>query len=294
MIPRCIMLPPPGRPRWMPKDPAGAELLYLAWGVRWMGDHPIPLAMHDGWVYALVLEGEPTLVLHKRQRQTKPGDVYIFHPDCAFGWRDKPKCASQILTWLWRNPPTHSKLSTTPGGYCHVHLNGQQLGRLAGIHKKCLHDVGSIGEIALLSLRRARLDLDICLASVQGHAEPANRLVRMNMALHFLRHNPAVKQPVKSLCEHLNIAPATLRNLFQRHCQRSPQSVALEIRMNYAKDRLLRHEVSVKEVAYELGYRHANDLSRAYKSFFGKAVRVTRNSTPNLSGDGQNRLARVE
>jgi hypothetical protein len=86
MVPRCIMLPPPGRPRWMPQDPACAELLYLSWGARWMGDHPIPLAMHDGWVYALILEGAPRLMLQKGQRPTKRGDVFIFHPDCAFGW----------------------------------------------------------------------------------------------------------------------------------------------------------------------------------------------------------------
>ena len=279
LIPRRIMLPPPGRPRWMPQDPAGAELLYLSWGARWMGDHPIPLAMHDGWVYALILEGAPTLMLQKSQRRTKRGDVFIFHPDCAFGWRDKPKCASRILTWLWRNPPTHSKLSTAPGGCWLIHLNGQRLHQLAGIHQQCLHDVGAIGEIALLSLRRARLDLDICLASALRRVEPANRQERMNMALHFLRHNPAVKQPVKSLCEHFNIAPATLRNLFQHHCRRSPQAVALEIRMHYARERLSHLEVSVKEVACELGYRHANDLSRAYKSYFGAAVRVARNLT---------------
>jgi transcriptional regulator GlxA family with amidase domain len=106
--------------------------------------------------------------------------------------------------------------------------------------------------------------------------EPVNEPARMSMALHFLRHNPAIKQPVKSLCEHFNISPATLRNLFQRHCGRSPQAVALEIRMNYGKERLLRSDVSVKEVAYELGYRHANDLSRAYKSYFGATARMAR------------------
>jgi len=276
VIPRRIMLPPPGRPRWMPQDPAGAELLYLSWGTRWMGDHPIPLAMHDGWVYALILDGAPKLMLQSHQRPTKRGDVFIFHPDCAYGWQDKPKCASRMLTWLWRNPPTHSRLLPAPGDCWHIQSSQPQVRQLVGIHQHCLRDVGAIGETALLSLRRARLDLDICLASALGCVEPVNEPVRLNMALHFLRHNPAIKQPVKSLCEHFNMTPTTLRSLFQRHCGRSPQAVALEIRMNYAKKRLSHSDVAVKTVADELDYRHANDLSRAYKSYFGVGARMAR------------------
>jgi AraC-like DNA-binding protein len=264
----------------MPKDPAGAELLYLSWGVRWMGDHPIPLAMHEGWVYAVVLEGNPTLRLKSTRFPTEPGDVFVLHPDCAFGWEDQPKRASRLMTWLWRNPPTHSKLIPDPEKWCHVKAEAAALRRLSSIHQECLREVGTAGELALLALRRARLDLDICLAGALGHVEPANREVRLSMALHFLRHHPAIKHPVKELCEHLNISPAALRELFQRHCRRSPQAVALDIRMHYARQRLARGRATVKEVAYELGYRHANDLSRAYRGYFGEPARGQRRGAP--------------
>ena len=46
--------------------------------------------------------------------------------------------------------------------------------------------------------------------------------------------------------------------------------------MNHARDRLARPDASVKEVACELGYCHANDLSRAYKNYFGTAIRTAR------------------
>lgn len=270
------MLPPAGRPRWMPQDPAASELLYLSWGTRWMGDAPIPLAMHEGWVYALILEGSPVLQLQHQPRPTRPGDVFIFDPDCAYGWQDAPKHPSRIATWLWRNPPTHSKLRPAPGGLWHIQVDGPGLRQLVQIHQQCLKDVGAIGEIQLLSLRRARLDLDIALASALREVEPVNRQVQVNLALHFLRHNLATKQPIQNLCEHLNIASATLRELFHQHCGRGPLAVLLDMRMNYARERLARPEVAVKEVAYELGYRHANDLSRAYKNHFGELTRSAR------------------
>lgn len=270
------MLPPPGRPRWMPQDPAAAELQYMSWGDRWMGDDPIPLAMHDGWVYAVIVAGAPILMLKEKDSQTRRGDAFIFHPDCAFGWQDKPKRESRILTWLWRHPPTHSKLAPEPGEPWRVRVDESHLRLLAGIHQHCLQDVRLIGEMGLLSLRRNRLDLDICLAESMRRAEPANQQARMNMALHFLRNNPGIKRPAEGLCEHLNISPATLRALFQRQCGRSPQAVALEIRMDYARKRLAQPQWSVKAVAYELGYRHANDLSRAYNRHFGVPARLAR------------------
>jgi AraC-like DNA-binding protein len=278
-VPRCIMLPPLGRPRWMPQDPAGAELLYLSWGVRWMGDHPIPLALHDGWVYAVILEGNPTLKFADSRCRTRPGDVFILHPDCAFGWEDKPRQAARMISWLWRNAPTHSKLAPVAGKWCRIKVAADRLRQLVAIHQHCLREVRATGETALLSLQRARLDLDICLARALSRAEPADRHVRLSVALHFLRHHPGIKHPVKGLCEHLNITPATLRALFQRHCRRSPQAVALDIRMHYAQQRFSRDKASVKEVAYELGYHHANDLSRAYREYFGAPARAAQRRT---------------
>ncbi|MCX7006019.1 MAG: helix-turn-helix domain-containing protein [Kiritimatiellaeota bacterium] len=92
--------------------------------------------------------------------------------------------------------------------------------------------------------------------------------------MHFLRHNPGALQPAKRLCEYLQVSPAALRALFQQHHGRSPQAVALELRMQHARGQLARG-AAVKQVAAELGYRHANDLSRAYKRYFKSNARAT-------------------
>ena len=261
----------------MPRDPAGWELRYLSWGLRWMGEHPIPLAMHEGWVYAVICEGSPTVLIQDHPRRTQVGDVFIFHPDCAYGWRDQPKRSCRLMTWLWRTPPTHSLLIPAASGYRHLRVDARTLQRLTAIHQHCLQEVAVVGELAFLGLRRARLDLDICLAGALKYRDPADQRYRIDLALHFLRQNPAALQPAKRLCEYLQIAPATLRNLFQQHCGRSPQAVALEMRMRHARARLAAGHVAVKELAFELGYRHPNDFSRAYKRYFGAvATRVLR------------------
>lgn len=268
-FPRQIFLPPQGRPRWQPRDPAGWELLYLGWGRRWFGDNPIPPAMHEGWVYCAILEGTPRAVINGAARKTGAGHVFIFHPDCAYGWRDQPAASCRMLSWLWRTPPAHSALLPKPGGYKRLTVGEDGLHPLGAIHAACQREVGVPSELAFLGLKRARLDLDICLARALNRKAPADTNYRVNLAIQFLRHNPAELEPVKKLCEYLQVSPSTLKNLFQTHCGQSPQAFALEQRMKLAHARLAAGEASVKEVAYALGYRHPNDFSRAFKRFFG-------------------------
>ena len=200
------------------------------------------------------------------------GDALIFHPDCAFGWWDMPGVSCRPMSWLWRTPPVHSLLAPKPGGYFRLRVGDAALLRLNSINRQCQRAVALEGETAGLALRRAHLDLDICLAEALDRPEKVNPGYRMKAALNFLHQNPAVLQPVKRLCEYLQISSATLRNLFQEHCGKSPQTVALRMRMERARKRLMARNVTVKEVACELGYSHPNDLCRAYKRFFGKPV----------------------
>lgn len=271
-VPRHTFLPPPGRPRWQPGAATDLELLYLSWGVRWMGDHPIPMAQHEGWAYLAVMEGTPTILTRDGSLRVRRGNIFIVHPDCAYGWSDRPGASCRLMSWLWRTPPAHSLLAPPPSAYRRQEVDDAALRRLTAINRLCQRHVALAGETAGLALRRSHLDLDIALAEALCRREKGNPEYRMKMALNYLHQNPAALQPGKSLCEYLQISPATLRSLFQKHCGKSPQAVALELRMERARKRLAVRTVTVKEVASELGYGHPNDFSRAYKRYFGESI----------------------
>lgn len=275
-IPRCIFLPPRGRPRWMPKDPAAWELLYLSWGERWMGDQPIPQAMHDGWVYAAISEGSPDAIIGASRLRTRRGSVIIFHPDCAYGWIDRRGRSSRMMTWLWKTEPSHSVLRPEPGGYIHIKVNDSTLRKLVAVNRECCREVAVPGELASLALRRAHLEMDIVLASAVKHVQSPDSRYRANLAIQFLRHNLSELHPARCLCEYLQISSSVLRDLFQKHFKSSPNAVALELRMGRAKELLASGRLSVKEIAYRLGYQHPNDFSRAFKAFFGRSARLNR------------------
>ena len=130
-------------------------------------------------------------------------------------------------------------------------------------------------ELSSLLLRRSRLDLDLTLARRAGAPTRADAEVRFALAVRFLEHHASERDPVAQLCEYLQVAPGTLKSLFLRRLGLSPRAFALKLRMERARQRLSEGAL-VKEIAAELGYRHANDLSRAFARHFGKGIRETK------------------
>jgi AraC-like DNA-binding protein len=111
--------------------------------------------------------------------------------------------------------------------------------------------------------------LDICLARIASCRPVANAQYRMKLAIEFLRNNPTERDPIRRLCEYLQISATALKDLFHKLAGESPKQFVLRWRMQAARAKLETGHISVKQVAYELGYQHPHDFSRAFKRFFG-------------------------
>jgi AraC-like DNA-binding protein len=275
----ALIPPPKGRPHWLADRATSFELRYLSWGYRWYGDVPIEVSGQDGWYYFVVLEGSPTLLVRGRGQRIQAGTVSICHPDCPVGHRDHPKSRCSILTWTWRAQPTHSALRPKPGWLLNVTLERNLLRQLKNLHAQCRKAVAHANEHSMLQLHAARLQLDLCLLDAREHRQAPDEDFRINMAMEYLRNHLDEPQPIRHLCEYLQISGASLKRLFHQHTGKSPRAFALEWRMRWAREQLLPAQVSVKSVAYALGYRHANDFSRAFKRYFGlTASRIIQSS----------------
>ncbi len=260
-------------PHWMPERPGGWDLQFLSWGARRFGREPVSVAMHEGWVYIAVTSGAPLAVVGGRPRRCPAPRVMIFDPDCAYGWTDGAGGRCSVLCWVWSSPPAVGSLRPAPGGCRSVRVDRDVLRALARLHAECVEAVAEPDALAPLILRRARLDLDILLLRAAGRAGRADAAARFDLAVRYLDHHPAQLEPVAGLCEYLRVSPATLKALFRARAGVSPRTFALRRRMDRARARLAAG-ASVKETAAELGYRHANDFSRAFARFHGRTVRA--------------------
>jgi len=261
--------PPKGHPLCWVFKAKPFELAYLSWGHRWYGDAPANARSHDGWHYFVVLAGTPALHVNGRILPTKPGLVSVAHPDCVVGHGDQVGRCCEMLTWVWRTPPAHSALRPMEGGSLRLMIDRTELRRLKNFHVQCREAIANANERSQLQLLATRLQIDLCLLEGREHRRTADGDFRIGLATDFLRNHLNEAEPVKRLCEYLHISEASLKRLFHEHTGKSPRNFALEWRMRWAHERLASTGASVKSVAYALGYRHANDFSRAFKRHHG-------------------------
>lgn len=264
--------PPKGHPLCWVFKAKPLELAYLSWGHRWYGDAPANARAHDGWHYFVVLAGTPALHVNGRTLPTQPGLVSVAHPDCVVGHSDLPGRRCEMLTWVWRTPPAHSALRPEEGESIRLVLNRAGLRRLKQLHGQCREAVAGANEHGQLQMRAARLLMDLCLLEGRGYSQAADGSFRLELATDFLRNHLGEQEPVRRLCEYLHVSEASLKRLFHAHTGQSPRDFVLEWRMRWASEQLQTRGSSVKSVAYALGYRHANDFSRAFKRHHGRSA----------------------
>lgn len=96
------------------------------------------------------------------------------------------------------------------------------------------------------------------------------RLLLMNSREHFLS--------LQQVADKLNVTPRTLHRRLEKE-QSSFQSILEDVRFTLAKQYLLHHQHSVKQVAYLLGYADVANFRRAFKRWQGNSPSAFRQSS---------------
>jgi AraC-like DNA-binding protein len=271
-LPRALHLPPAGRPRWVCPKNLKLDLQYLSWGKRRFGESAIPVSLHHGWVYCVVLQGNPILRFGSRAFLVQPRQILVLGPDCASGWAAKSvESVADLLTWVWTGPPRCPGLGPAADGFQTFDADRVLIRALQQIHSLCRRELVQPDSLSALALEELRFRMDVAIARLKAPnpcvPEPA---LRLELALRWLAQNVRERNPVTPLCEYLQVSAVTLNRLFRAHLNESVTAYHTRVRMEQASQSLKDGRVAVKEVAYELGYLHANDFSRAFKRFTGR------------------------
>lgn len=269
---RTLHLPPAGRPRWVCPKNLNLHLQYLSWGKRRFGESGVPVSLHYGWVYCLVLRGNPILQFVSRAIRVQPGQIFVLGPDCASGWAaNSVESVAELLTWVWNGAPRCPGLGPKADGVQAFTADRALIRTLQQIHSLCRRELEKPDALSALALEELRFRMDVAISRFKtpnrSAPEPAFRL---ELALRWLAQNVRERNPVAPLCEYLQVSAVTLNRLFQTHLRESVAAYHTRVRMERAGQLLKEKAVAVKEVAYELGYRHPNDFSRAFKKFSGR------------------------
>lgn len=244
--------------------------------------HPNTWVDHTNFIYTAVeipLEGNMRFRQREESMVVESGEAYLIHRG------------------------ENSRLECGPAGFCRkisIGLSGNSLPSI-------LMDTGLINytKIRLADPEKVfRLILDI---EKQLHIEEkSDELVReisilcytlllelaralrfkypstLAKAMELMTINLARKLTIRQITEELNISQDKLEELFQKRFRKSPKEYFLELKMEKAKQLLSRTDLSVKQIANQLGYQDQMNFSRLFRKKIGKNPLMYRENTSNL------------
>ncbi|MBI4027065.1 MAG: helix-turn-helix domain-containing protein [Verrucomicrobia bacterium] len=269
--------PSPRRSRWFASPSVHWDLRYLGWGSRFYSVNPTLCKRAQGWSYQIVKHGTPILILKGEKLAATMGSLFIFGPDFPHGWTDSPDHRSELLTWIWKTPPRSPQCRPPSDGFLKYTLRSGMLRQIERIHAACRQEVSFPDEFTPLALERLRLEMDILMSRFKQPAMPAlTASKRIDLAICWMRENLSTRRPVTFLCDYLQMSSGALERLFMARIGEAPSSYFHRLKMKRAAEMLKQDGMMVKEVAYSLGYTHANDFSRAFRAFQTRKSRLVK------------------
>lgn len=259
-IPKGTIIPSPGRPSW-----GGGEdlpLIYLGWGQRDFSSEPLAMHYDLGTNYYVILSGEVVVTTAAASQAVRGPVALLFDPGCAFGITQSERATVEILVWIWQGPAVLADLRPEAGGFLSFSLPEKSIEPLRDYHARCADEV-ALADAQLprsLTALRSLLEVEILRAC---RASPAEEEMRWNLSRAWMAGNLAIHAPVPALCDYLRMSPSTLHRFFRARTGLAPGAYFRRVKMEEARRLIDEEGWQVKAVAYHLGYRHANDLSRA-------------------------------
>ena len=272
---RQIHLLPADRPRWLNPKRGDQSLQYLAWGERFFGQDPVPVYLHEGWSYTVILQGTPILLLDRERVRLKVRDAVLIGPDCPMGWGgESPHSKAKVLGWSWLGVPFFLSGEGVHKSWHRIVLSRDAAKRLQGLHSRCREEVERADSAtgAALNGLRAMIDVEL-FRHLKLKQTMTDGALRFQLAVRWMERHLNADAPMRLLGEYLQISPATLKCLFHEKAGMSPLSYFQKMKFGWAEKMLREKKLAVKSVAFELGYRHANDFSRAFRLFSGQSPR---------------------
>lgn len=267
-FPHELIPPPDPFPTW--QGSSAGPLVYLAWGARDYQRFPIPIHSNPGWTYWILLQGEAVVETPGVRRSFSAGSGFHSGPDCAFGFPHQPPSETRVAVWIWQEAP-HCMKESDPTVLHPVTFHEEQIRLLEDLHAQTRMEIFHSQPHSHDALTHLQGLLEIQFARAAGTEAAGTDDILLQRALQWMVEHISEQASMQDLAHYLGISVMRLHRLFQAEFQTSPGSFFHALRMQHCARLLQRGSYSVKRVAYENGYRHANDFSRAFKNHFGIA-----------------------
>jgi AraC family transcriptional regulator of arabinose operon len=227
------------------------------------------------WLLIYTLAGVGSVVTSGRTLRLGPGGAVLFAPGARQDYSTDPDAGLWHLRWAHFVPRPSSRPwlmwpEIAPRIGC-VQLDGpaaesvgEALGRMLLAHRLG----GPLGtDLAMNALEEALIR---CAGSATPESRPAPD-PRMQRAVRYLALNMAEPFRIENVAAHCGLSPSRFSHLFRESLGTTPQQFSEKLRLESAQQLLRQTNLTIAEIAAEVGYADPLYFSRRFRRAFGHA-----------------------
>ncbi|MCY1290992.1 HTH-type transcriptional regulator CdhR [compost metagenome] len=124
-------------------------------------------------------------------------------------------------------------------------------------------------------MRGSREQQRVPLRQKLGSAQP-----KLSQIVAIMEANLEEPLELEELAQLNEVSVRQLERLFSKYLERTPSQYYLELRLNRARDLLLRSEAQIRDIALSCGFASPAHFSKCYSRYFGCSPRGQRKQSP--------------
>lgn len=247
---------------------------YTNWRPRGSGD----------WLLIFTLGGAGQVVAGGAAHRLEPGDAVLFAPEAAQDYSTAPEPGWWRLRWAHFQPPAHwrpwllwPRLTPRVG---HVRLGAAEAAAVGAALQRMLVARRLGGTLGLELAMNALAEALIRGGRAPDAADRPRIDARVQAAVEYLAAQVARPFRREELARHCGLSASRLAHLFRAELGTSPQRFGERLRLDCARQLLAQTNLTVTEVAGEVGFADPLYFSRRFRREFGAAPSSARTDSP--------------
>jgi AraC family transcriptional regulator of arabinose operon len=233
------------------------------------------------WTLHLTSEGTGLLISDDMEARVQRGDMMLFHPQGRYHSGLDPAADRWRHFWALFQPRPHwtEWLKWEPLGkdFQILHLPDEQsVNEMEDVFSQLValkHNQNPL----LNDLQHNRLEEILIRAAAHNLASsPKFPDERVLLACDYMHSHLTDKFKIDDVAIACNLSPSRLAHLFKKHMGLSPKSWSNNLRLQKARKLLLTAELSISQIAQDVGYEDAAYFSRYFTKNMGCSPRAFR------------------
>jgi AraC family transcriptional regulator, arabinose operon regulatory protein len=226
------------------------------------------------WTLHLTLEGTGLLISDDMEARVQRGDMMLFHPQGRYHSGLDPAADRWQHFWALFQPRPHwsewLEWESLGEDFQILHLPDEQsVKEIKGVFSQlvALKDT----QYPLQNDLQHNLLEEILIRAAAHHlaASPRCPDERVLLACDYMQSQMTEKFKIEDVAIACNLSPSRLAHLFKKHMGLSPKSWSNNLRLQKARKLLLTADLSISQIAQDVGYEDAAYFTRYFTKSMG-------------------------